>query len=314
MTSAAVLIAVRFVLYLDLMLVFGLPLFSLYTPGGAEQPATYKVISLSAAAVLALAGAALSILGLLLLAANMSDVPVFQVDHETLNALVNGTAVGTAGKFRVVAILAALPVTALLRARPRFSLTALSCLGAVALGSLAWNGHGAADEGARGLTHLIADIGHLLGAGLWIGALAGLLVLLVQAREIKEDRHSRVTLAHRALVRFSSLGTFAVALIILTGLVNSWLLVGLANFSSLAGSLYGRLLILKLVIFSGMLSLASLNRWNLTPAVERGLSKGDASSALRSISWSVALEASLALVVLGLVAWLGTLAPPASLS
>lgn len=259
------LIAVRFALYLDLMLVFGLPLFSLYTLRGVEQRAGYKVISSGTSVVLSLAGAALAVLGMLLLAANMSDVSILQVDHETIDALINGTATGTAGKFRVAALLAALPAIGMLRASPRLLSTALSCLGAVALGSLAWTGHGAADEGSAGILHLAADIGHLLAAGVWVGALVGLVLLLCRARLRSEDQHVRIALAHHALASFATVGTFTVAVILLTGLVNSWVLVGVENISLLWDSLYGRLLILKLVIFGGMLGLAGLNRWRSKP-------------------------------------------------
>ena len=92
------LIAVRFALYLDLMLVFGLPLFVLYALPGVEQRASRSVISPGAVIALSVAGAGLSVLGLLLIAATMSEVPLFQVDAEKINALLNGTVTGNAGK------------------------------------------------------------------------------------------------------------------------------------------------------------------------------------------------------------------------
>ena len=134
------------------------------------------------AVVLSAAGAALTLIGLLLMAANMSDVPVLQVDRETVDALLNQTAVGTASKVRIAALVAALPLIGLIRTSTRLRLSVLSALAAIALGSLAWTGHGAADEGLRGTIHLAADITHLLAAGIWLGALAGLLILLFRAR------------------------------------------------------------------------------------------------------------------------------------
>ena len=56
---------------------------------------------------LSLAGAGLSMLGLLLIAASMSDVPLFELDRGSVDGLLNGTAIGTAGKIRVVALLVA---------------------------------------------------------------------------------------------------------------------------------------------------------------------------------------------------------------
>ena len=310
MNLPALMITVRFALYLDLMLVFGLPLFALYTVPGKRNEGS-AVASRLALSALSVVGAGLSMLGLLLIAASMSDVPPFELDRGSIDVLLNDTAIGTASKIRVVALLVAALLGFWPAARRQFRCALQSTMAAVALASLAWIGHGAADEGLRGLLHVTADIIHLLAAGIWVGALAGLLLLLAQARNAGIDRTDRIAHAHRALAGFATVGMVAVALIVATGLVNSWFLVGFANISSLASSLYGRLLILKLVIFAGMIGLAGLNRFKLTPAIT---ARGGAlvAGAMRSIRRSVALEASLALIVLGLVAWLGTLAPPAS--
>ena len=61
-----------------------------------------------------------------------------------------------------------------------------------------------------------------------------------------------------------------------------------------------------------MLALAALNRFRLTPAIDRSLATGQSAAAVRSIRYSVAVEASLAVAVLMLVAWLGTLDPLAA--
>jgi putative copper resistance protein D len=305
-----VLITVRFALYVDLMLAFGLPLFALYTVP-ARRNEGGAVASRLALSALSVVGAGLSMLGLLLIAASMSDVSLFELDRESADGLLNGTAIGTAGKIRVVALLVAALLGFWPAARRRVRCALQSGIGAVALASLAWTGHGAADEGPRGLLHLTADIVHLLAAGVWVGALAGLLLLLAQTCSVGSDRTDRIAAAHRALAGFATVGTVAVALILATGLINSWFLIGFANVGSLASSLYGRLLVLKLVMFAGMIGLAGLNRFKLAPAI-KAREGALVSGAMRSIRRSVAFESSLALIVLGLVAWLGTLAPPAS--
>jgi putative copper resistance protein D len=61
-----------------------------------------------------------------------------------------------------------------------------------------------------------------------------------------------------------------------------------------------------------MIGLAGLNRFKLTPAIKASLNETTAAKAMHSIRQSIVLEASLALTVLGLVAWLGILAPPSS--
>ena len=314
MDNAALLIAVRFALYLDLMLIFGLPLFCLYTFRGAEQRSVREIVSSAWTFALSAAGAALTLIAFLLMAASMSDVPVLQVDRETVDALLNHTAVGTASKVRIAALVATLPVIGFIRASVPLRRVMLSALGAISLGSLAWTGHGAADEGVPGTIHLAADITHLLAAGIWLGALAGLLILLLRARAPHDEQRARITIAHDALASFGNVGTLTVLLITLTGLVNSWALVGVENISALPNSLYGRLLIMKLILFAAMLGLAARNRFRLTPAIASGANSGsrDTAAAVRSISQSVALEAGLALIILGLIAWLGTLSPPNS--
>ena len=69
---------------------------------------------------------------------------------------------------------------------------------------------------------------------------------------------------------------------------------------------------MKLVLFAAMLGLAARNRFRLTPAIASSANSGslETAAAVRSIGRSVALETGLALIILGLIAWLGTLSPP----
>lgn len=181
---------------------------------------------------------------------------------------------------------------------------------AIALGTLAWTGHGAMDDAAIGWIHLFADILHLLASGAWVGALLGL-VLLVSRRAARVDA-AHLALTHRALHGFGAIGTAIVGTIVATGLVNGWMLVGIGNVTTLAATLYGRLLLAKLAIFLCMLGLAFLNRFRFTPAFERSIAANDHGHALAALRASLALETFCVIAVLGLVAWLGTLAAPAS--
>ena len=131
-------------------------------------------------------------------------------------------------------------------------------LSGIVLGALALSGHGVDDTGSAGVWHLGADILHLLAAGGWLGALIPLIFLLRQAR-----RPRWLPIARQATLRFSTLGLVTVATLSVTGLVNSWYLVG--NFPALVGTPYGQLLLVKLALFTAMLSLAATNRIRLTP-------------------------------------------------
>jgi putative copper resistance protein D len=109
-----------------------------------------------------------------------------------------------------------------------------------------------------------------------------------------------------ALVRFSGAGPAIVVVLIFTGLINSWFLIGPENALSFARSPYGSALAIKIVLFGGMLLLAALNRYRLTPR----LAAADARSAVAALRLSLAGETALAFLVLCAVALMGTLDPP----
>jgi len=185
----------------------------------------------------------------------------------------------------------------------------LAGLGAVAASSFAWSGHGVRDEGLSAVVHLTADILHLLAASTWIGALAALTAFVVIARRGVDRGSGREAVA--GLAKFSGIGALAVAVLLLTGLANSWFLVGPAAMPDLLTTPYGQLLAVKVLLFGGMLGLAGLNRFRHTPRLQRTLQGSFALPAVfRPVLISVLAETSLAAVVLMLVSWLGTLAPP----
>jgi putative copper resistance protein D len=69
------------------------------------------------------------------------------------------------------------------------------------------------------------------------------------------------------------------------------------------------LLFIKVVLFAGMLVLAALNRFHLGPLLERSLRDGQYAVAANALRRSVLVEWVAAVVIVGLVAWLGTLSP-----
>lgn len=303
-------VMLRLGLYLDLMALFGIAAFALYALRGEERRFDGAIALgpwLWGSAVL---GALLSLGGLLVLAAGMAGVPLASVDLASVEMIVGATSVGMAWIVRMAALLLAFIAAIALRRRPAAALPLVAGAGAIALASLAWGGHGAMDEAAIGWVHLTADIGHLLAAGIWVGALLALLLLVFRRRDLVDRDH--LILSHRALAGFSLDGTLTVAAIIVSGLVNSWLLVGPANILKLPSSLYGQLLIAKLLLFGAMAALAATNRFRLVPEFERSLASVDDAAALRALRRSLAIETGCAVAVLALVAWLGTLEPPMS--
>jgi len=158
-----------------------------------------------------------------------------------------------------------------------------------------------------GVIHVTSDAAHLLAAGAWLG---GLLPLgLILAHYGRETDTARATDLDEVLLRFSGMGYVAVATLIGSGLLNSWFLIG--SVSSLIATPYGQLLLVKLVLFAGMLALAVSNRFWIVPS----LTKAPADDPNASTAWTARLrnhvlgEQFLGLMVLLIVSVLGTMRP-----
>lgn len=294
-------VGVRFALYLDLMLAAGLAVFALANP----RSITALPIRVSVAG-LGLLGLLLSICGLFVLAAGMLGAPLADVDAETLKMVLSGTSVGTAWVTRMVALILA-AATAFLIGHVRGALPVCGSALAVAVATLAWSGHGAINEGSAGWLHLATDIAHLLAAAVWIGTLFALVLLAACRAERADAAHLELT--HAALRGFATTGTIIVAVIVATGLANTWLVVGPAAFPTLPFTLYGQLLLAKVALFIVMLALAAANRFRLTPALSVAIADGDHGRAMTALRRSLAVETGCAVAILALVAWLGTLEP-----
>ncbi|MCW4463559.1 copper homeostasis membrane protein CopD [Sphingomonas sp. BT-65] len=303
----AVAVALRFGLYLDLTALFGIAAFGLYGLRGDERRSGAAIAFRPLLGGTALLGLLLSAAGLAVLAAAMAGVPLTAVDSASIAMIVEETAVGTAWIVRMAALALVLASVLVCGRRPVLMLSSAGLGGAIALASLAWGGHAAMREGATGAVHLGADILHLLAAGIWIGALAALLLLLFRRSDRMTADHLR--LSHRALDGFATIGTIVVATLVVTGTVNLLLVVGLGQLAGLLGSLYGQLLLLKLLAFAVMLGLAASHRFRLVPAFERALAADDHPAALGVLRKSLIVETLCAVLILALVAWFGMLEP-----
>jgi len=302
----AAVVLVRLVAFAAGVTLFGAPLFVLYgLPRENASAGALRPILIVAAFLTILAAT----VGLVLQTGEMAGDPSAGLDLATLRDVLAGGGFGISMAVRVLAgLLALVPLIARRAGRGLWGLTAV--LGAVSLAAIAWSGHGGADEGAAGLVHALADVVHLLSAGVWLGALAALLLMLNQRSSSASSSVAVVDL-HGALKGFAGVGSATVALIVASGLVNSWFLVGPSHIGDFAYSLWGRLLLIKLAVFTAMLGLAALNRFRLTPRLEATLAS-DPAAALGDLRRSLAQETAAGLAVLALVAALGRLAPPLS--
>ncbi|HEV2265280.1 MAG TPA: copper homeostasis membrane protein CopD [Stellaceae bacterium] len=168
------------------------------------------------------------------------------------------------------------------------------------LASLAWAGHGASDEGTDGKIHLAADLLHLIAAGAWLGSLAPLALLLTAARRGDTATTQAAAIATR---RFSLMAMIGVAVLLASGIVNTWYLAG--NVPALIGTLYGRLLLIKIALFLIMLTVAAVNRLRLTPR----LVGAAPNAALAQLRRNALIESGLGLGILAIVGVLGILPP-----
>jgi putative copper resistance protein D len=308
---AAAVVAARLAQFTGAIALFGSSLFFVYGlpangPGAASGWRWPRPALLGAALALLLAAG----VALCAQTAIMSGAAVDALRPDAVASVITDSqfGLGTAGRFG----LGVLSGLVLVLARPSRALwLATSALGAIAIASFAWTGHGAAGDGVWSGIHLASDVLHLLAAGVWLGALAvlSILVLLPAAPHRQEGFRP----LHGALKGFSGIGSATVAVLLATGLVNSWVLVGPAHAVEMVRSPYGLLLLAKIALFAAMLGLAAANRLWLTPrlgaAIDGRASTRDATANLRL---SVLLETSIGAVVLVLVSVLGTLAPPSS--
>jgi putative copper resistance protein D len=185
---------------------------------------------------------------------------------------------------------------------PRWiALGAALCL----IAAIAWTGHAASTLDELGFLHLTADALHLCAAAAWVGGLVSLALLL---RVVRCHRASvGVALELDVLRRFSALGMASVAALVISGAVNSWILVG--SWRALATTEYGWILVLKIAAFGVIVGFAAVNRFWLTPRLAMP-AEGDVFCwLLRNISAEIALG----LFIFAVVGVLGTLHPAAHL-
>ena len=269
----------------------------------AQQPRYKDNGALALAAVVA---PVLTITLMFLSIAAMMAQPVWQLEWTTIEAMVMSTSIGWAFVVRLVLLLAAAILMVFGRTSSAVSVAAL--LFGLALTTLAWNGHAAATEGTLGTIHRLNDAAHLWAAGLWLGAI-GWFVHLTSVTSRRPDLIAPIALLSD-MHRFAPLGVFLVFAVSVTGLINAHLIFGLDKSADVLRTDYGWLFVAKISLVGLMLLLAARNailgrrhsRIYQTPS-------DDINSTLSKLRTSLAAEVTLALAVLGLVAFIGTMSP-----
>jgi copper resistance protein D len=248
--------------------------------------------------------AASGVIWLQLQAASMSGLPLGEaMASDVLSTVLNETQFGLVSKVRLVLAVILAACLAFDRFAQARWLALGSALGFIA--AIAWTGHAGSTLGEMGNLHLTADVLHLVAAAGWTGGLVSLALLLAAAR--RNQAVAWAWLARDAVHRFSTLGIIGVATLLVTGIVNAWILVG--SFHALRITGYGQLLMLKIVVFAIMVAFAAVNRFCLTPQLALPSENEALPNVLRQLTRNSLIEIILGLTIFAIVGALGTMHP-----
>lgn len=238
-------------------------------------------------ALLAAAGCATAVLGLLLLAEAQR-----RTAGSSLTDLLD-TRVGHALIWRAVAVAAAAVALIVAWRRPRLRRQALAATAVTAVAAIAVHvaaGHAAAGGWSSAIT-VTAQTVHFAAAGVWLG---GLIALLVGVRGAASGASAA------SVRRFSAAALVPVIALAATGILRA--IDELSAFDELTSTGYGRAILVKLALLAAIVALAARNRRRNVPVAAEDLGP------LRRTS---RVEIGLAAGALAAAAVLGALAPPA---
>ena len=289
------LIVSRFVHFAALLTIFGVSLFPFYAfpvrSGVTEVLRLQRKFLLIGASIVFIS----AILWLEFTAAAMSGKIAGMTDPDVMWSVVRDT---DFGRLWMVRLALALAILAFMARKPGGDRGIIVLLAGVLLASLASVGHAQLNDGVAGVVHAVADGLHLLAAGAWLGGLVALSIVLAQPTPLPD--------LDKLLLRFSGMGYIAVAVLVGSGLVNSWYLVGSPDDQM--STPYGKLLLFKLSLFALMVGIAVVNRLWIVPALARD-------GQTRPVRWSRRLrqhifaEQALGFLIVAIVGLLGITEP-----
>lgn len=181
--------------------------------------------------------------------------------------------------------------------------------GVVALGvALALSGHTATTSPE--VLAVGSDAVHVGAAAVWLGGVIGCLVVVAARRRAG-------TSGAAVVVRFSGVAGVALAGVAVAGSALGWTQV--RSLHALTSTSYGQLLIAKVAVVGLVALLGGLNRYRLVPILERDRPDGGSdgphplgANVTRLLRRTLAAEAALLLVVVGVTAFLVDVTPARS--
>lgn len=235
-----------------------------------------------------------AVLWLILAVAEAGDGLASATDPAMIGSFLTDTHFGRVWMLRLALLGALLAITISSR-KP--SDRAMLVVTAILVGELGWVGHPASHDGLIGVLHCSNYAVHATAAALWVGALPALALGLALAKG--EDMHSDVA---ATVARFSRAGYLAVSLVLATGVIGTWIMLG--TWPSWSASPYQFWLAVKLALVAVMLVLAATNRFVFTPALAAHPEPSRAALCRMTLS-----EVVLGFAILATVAHFGTLPP-----
>jgi copper resistance protein D len=294
------LIACRVIQFVSAMLALGGAAFRLYALDGGDPDTLTSVdarlrgLLLVSALIAFLSGlAVVPIIG-----GAMAGSASAVLDWRTIEAVLLETSFGRVWRWHLLFAALLVVVCAVRSVRPGYS----AAVAALSLASLGWVGHAVLGESRIGVAYAVNQSVHLLASGLWLGGLVPLSVVVF--RTARSASGSWFAVMRAALLRFSRMGYVAVALVALTGIVNTAMLVG--SLRGLIGTPYGRLLLAKIALFLLMIALAAVNRFVLVPRIAQ---EGRPMAGTTALIWTIGIEQALGLAIIAVVSILGTWPP-----
>jgi copper transport protein len=119
---------------------------------------------------------------------------------------------------------------------------------------------------------LPANVLHVLAMGAWLGGVA-VLVLALRRATSGLDAGDRTRLLAATVAGFSALAGVAIALLLLSGVVQS--VVYVRTPANLVDTAFGRAVLIKFVLFCAIVALGYVNRRRLLPRLRRAASGGE---------------------------------------
>ncbi len=163
---------------------------------------------------------------------------------------------GHIGVARLILLVLAIPIIRVLLARdgdeprpiPQPWLGAAAVFGALIAATPGLSGH--ASSGDLVPLAVFTDTIHVLAMGVWLGGLVTLGVVVMRGLTVAQMQ--------APVARWSRLAFGCVVAIVATGVFQAWRQVG--NLTALRTTEYGRMLIIKILLFAGLLMLAAFSR------------------------------------------------------